>query len=161
MGPDRVEVTQDGDAPIGVAAVQVAQHVLDDQLGAPVGVGGRQRVVLGQRQALGVAVHRGRRTEHQLARIALHHGLQQAQRAQHVVVVVGQRLLDRFPDRLQAGEVDHGGGADCRKAATSAHGPGCRPRSGAGFLPVMRSPAPATRAGCCKSCRYTVTSCPA
>jgi hypothetical protein len=37
---------------------EVAQHVFDHQFGLAIGVGGRQRVVFSQRQALRVAIHR-------------------------------------------------------------------------------------------------------
>ena len=111
MRPHRVEITQDGHAPGRIAAVQVAQHVLDHQFGPAVRVGGRQRVVFGQGQALRVAVHRGRRAEHQRLDPARAHRLQQPQGAQHVVVVVGQRLLHRLAHRFEAGKMDHGRGA--------------------------------------------------
>ena len=103
----RVEVAQDADAPRRVAAVQVAQQVFHHQLATAIGVGGRERVVFGQRQALRVAVHRGRRAEHQRLHAAGIHGFEQAQCAHHVVVVITQRLRHRLAHRLQPRAVDH------------------------------------------------------
>ena len=111
VGAHRVEITQYGNAPIRVAAVQVAQHVLYHQLSLSVGVGGGQGVVFGQWQPLRVAVYRGRRAEHQRLDPAFAHGLQQAQTAHHIVVVIGQRLRHRFTYGLEACKVDHRAGA--------------------------------------------------
>jgi hypothetical protein len=53
------------------------------------------------------------------------HRLEQTQGTHHVVVVIGQRLLDRFAHRLEAGEVDDRLGAagfQCRgQCGTVAH----------------------------------------
>ena len=87
--------------------MQVAQDLFDRKLAAPVGIGGRQRMVLGQRQALRIAVHRSRRTEHQGPHTRRTHRLDQPQSAHDVVVVVLERFGDRLADRLQAGEMDH------------------------------------------------------
>ena len=68
MRPDGVEVPQQDDAPLGLRDVEVAEHVLDDQLGAAVGADRLQRVGLVQRHVLRVAVHRARAGEHHLRR---------------------------------------------------------------------------------------------
>jgi hypothetical protein len=107
MRAHRVKVAQDAHAPAGVAALQVAQHLLNNQLGLTVGVGNGERVVFGQRQALRVAIDRGRRAEHQRFHIAGGHGLLQTQRAHHVVVVIGQWLRYRLTDRLEPGKVNY------------------------------------------------------
>ena len=107
---DWVEVAQDGNAPRRVGRVHVAQQVLGHPLGAGIGVAGVQRVLLGQRQRLRLAVHRGRRAEYQRAHAGARHRFQQAQRADDVVVVVAQRLFQRLAHHLERGKVHHG---DC------------------------------------------------
>ncbi len=104
----RVEIAQVGDPPGAVGDFQVAQHLLAHQFGLAVGVGGRQRERLGDGHGMRIAVHRGRRAEHQLPHVGMRHGRAQRDQPAHVVVVIGQRLLDRFPHRLQRGEVDDG-----------------------------------------------------
>lgn len=59
VGADRVEVAQDADPPSRIGAVEVAQHVFDDELGPAVGVGCRERVIFGQWQELRFAVDGG------------------------------------------------------------------------------------------------------
>lgn len=103
---DRVEVAQDADPPGGVGAVEVAQHVFDDQLGPAVGVGCRERVIFGQRQALWVAVDGGGGTEDEGLDTAFAHGAEQAMRADDVVVVVFERFFDGFADRFEPGKMD-------------------------------------------------------
>ena len=109
MRADRIEIAQDDDSPGGVAGGKVAQHLLDEQLRAAVGICGRERMVLVERQTLRLAIDGGRRAEHQLAHARRGHGLQQAQRAVDVAVVVGERHLVGFAHRLQPGEMDDGG----------------------------------------------------
>ncbi|MNL57724.1 hypothetical protein D3C87_1813090 [compost metagenome] len=57
---DRVEVAQRDGAEGGVGRADVAQHLFHHQLGAAVGIGGRQRMRLGERQIARFAIHRGR-----------------------------------------------------------------------------------------------------
>lgn len=111
VGADGVEIAQQCDAPVGLGPVEVAQHVLDHQLAAAVGIGGRERMLLGQRQELGLTIDGGRRAEDQGLDAGGAHGLQQAQAADDVVVVVVERLLRRFADGLEAGKVDDGAAA--------------------------------------------------
>ncbi len=104
---DRVEVTQQRDAPGRVRGRDVGQHALDHGLRRAVRIGGADRKVLADRQRVRIAVDGGRRTEHQPLDVGPRHRVDQRQRAGHVVVVVHQRLCDRLADRLQAREVDH------------------------------------------------------
>ena len=60
MRAARVEVAQQGHAHGRSRRADVAQHILDHQLGAAIGVGGAERVVFRQRQELRVAVDGGR-----------------------------------------------------------------------------------------------------
>ena len=92
--------------------LQVAQDVLADQLGRPVGVGARQRRVFANRQAFGVAIHRGRRTEDQRLGCALSvvpfERLGDGEQAAQVVLEIVQRDLGRFAHRLQRREMHDG-----------------------------------------------------
>ena len=54
---DRVEISQHADAPAGIGGGDVAQHLLDHQLGPAVRVGCRCRMGLVERQILRLAVH--------------------------------------------------------------------------------------------------------
>ncbi|MNT71292.1 hypothetical protein D3C72_2097620 [compost metagenome] len=58
--PDGVEIAQRDGAEGGVGRTDVAQHLFHHQLGAAVGIGGRQRMRLGERQIARFAIHRGR-----------------------------------------------------------------------------------------------------
>ena len=101
----RVEVAQVGDRPARGAALELAQHLLAQQLGHAVGVGAGQRAVLGDGQALGLAVDGGRGAEDQrLHALALHRG-GHADQAAEVVAEVLERLGHRFAHRLVRGEV--------------------------------------------------------
>jgi hypothetical protein len=72
-------------------------------------------MVFRDRQALRLAVDGGGRAEDQLLHADRAHRLEQAQRAVDVAVVVDERLLAGFADRLQPGEMDD------RRAAVAAH----------------------------------------
>jgi len=43
----RVEIPEDGDFPVRLSTLEIAQHFLDHELGTPIGVGGRERMILG------------------------------------------------------------------------------------------------------------------
>jgi len=103
----RVEVAQAGDLPARVGLLQVVQDALAHQLGRAVGVGRRQRRILADRQRPGLAVHRGRRAEHQPVHAEGDHGLAHREQAAQVVAVVHERLRGRFAHRLVGREVDH------------------------------------------------------
>ena len=107
MRTHRVEVTQQGDAPGGIASGEITQHLLDVQFRAPVGIGRLQREILADRHRMRVAINRRRRAEDHLLDACFGHRLAQPQRAQHVVVVIAHWLGDRFAHRLEAGEMDH------------------------------------------------------
>ena len=92
----------------GVRHRAIGEDVLDDELVLRVRVHRPQRMVFGERQALGLAVHRRRRAEHQAAHAVLGHCGEQRDRPTDVVLVVHDRLLDRLADRLPAGEMQHG-----------------------------------------------------
>ena len=103
--PDGVEVAQRDGAERGIGRAQVAQHVLDHALAAAIGIGGRQRMRLGERQVLRLAIDGRGGTEYQPPHARLAHRAQQRHRAAHVVVVVLERVRDRLAHRLAAGQV--------------------------------------------------------
>ena len=61
VGTGRVEIAQDRDRPVWIGGVQSPQHVLDDEFGVAIDAGGRQRMVLGDRQLLRFAIDGRRR----------------------------------------------------------------------------------------------------
>src|SRR3954471_7201559 len=108
MRADRIEVAQRHVTKIPTSGGAVGEDVLDHQLGLAVRIGRPQRMIFCERQALGIAVDRGRGAEDDAAHILAVHRLQKRDAAAHVVVVIVKRPLDRFTDRLQAGEMHHG-----------------------------------------------------
>ena len=107
MRADRIEVAQRDRAEARFGRAQVAQHLLDHQLAAAIGIGRRQRMRLGERQRARLAIDGGRRTEHQPRHALVAHGAQQRNRARDVVVVILERVGHRFADGLAAGQVQH------------------------------------------------------
>ena len=59
MGAGRVEITQNAELPGGIAAVQIAQDLLNHQLRAAIGIGGGELVVFSKRQPDRIAIHGG------------------------------------------------------------------------------------------------------
>ena len=92
---------------MGFGQLQIFEDLLDDQLGAPVGVGGAAGEILADRQAGGIAVDGGRGAEHQIVHPGPFHRLQQGEGAAEVVLVVIQWNAGRLADRLEGGKVDH------------------------------------------------------
>lgn len=60
-----------------------------------------------ERKSLRIAIHSSRRTEHKFSRAALTHRLQQSQRSDDIIVVIGHGLLNRLPYRFEAGKMNH------------------------------------------------------
>mmetsp|Transcript_3160 Transcript_3160/g.7434 ORF Transcript_3160/g.7434 Transcript_3160/m.7434 type:complete len:280 (-) Transcript_3160:6-845(-) len=109
VGADGVEVAQYGDAPLLRRRHRhVAQYLLDVQLRPAVRVGDAQRERLGDGHRRRVAVHGGRRREHDGVHAGRRHRFEQRDGAAHVVVKVAQRLLDALANRLESGEVNDG-----------------------------------------------------
>ena len=108
VGADGVEVAQQGDVPARIAKLQVGQDLLDEQLGATVGVGGRGGEILADGDAGRVAVDGGGGTEDQVAHPGVGHGAAQAEGSANVVVVVLKGDLGGLAHRLEPGEVDDG-----------------------------------------------------
>ena len=106
VGADGVEVAQQRDAPVLVRHPEVAEDVLDHQLGRAVGVGGREGEVLPDRDRFGRAVNSGGGAEDQVLDPVFLHQLTEDEGAGDVVVVVAERLGDAFADRLEAREMD-------------------------------------------------------
>ena len=109
MGADRIEVAQADDAPGRIGPAEVGEDLLDLQLRAAVGVGGgARRVGLVQGERLRRAVDRRGRAEDEALHARGAHRLQEPQRAHDVVVVVFERLDDRFAHGLEPCEMDDG-----------------------------------------------------
>ncbi len=107
VGADRVEVAQQHYGPTRIGFGQVTQYLFHHQLGATIGVGRAGGEIFPQRHRGRIAIHCGRRAEHQPEHARLCHLLAQHQGACDVVLVIGERDLARLPHRLETGEVDH------------------------------------------------------
>ena len=105
--PGGVEIAEQRDLPAGLGPVDVAQHVLDEQLGATVGVHGEKWEILQHRHRLRVSVDRGRGAEDDGANAVPPHDLEQREAAGDVVVEVAQRLRHRLSHCLEPREVQH------------------------------------------------------
>ena len=107
MRSDGVEVAE-GDAVHAVRCNAVAQEVLAHLLGVAVGRrGGLAGRLLGDRGLFGLTVHGGGGGEEHVGAV-LPGGLQNVKERTEVVLVVHERLGDRFADGLECGEVDDG-----------------------------------------------------
>ena len=107
MRADRVEVSEEDHLPAGVRVLKIGEHVLDEELGAAVGVEGGGGEILGARDGGGLAVDGGGRREDDGAALGLLHGVDEDHRAGDVVAVVAHGLRDGLAHRLEAGEVNH------------------------------------------------------
>ena len=90
----------------GVLRFALRENALDLRLVLAVRVGRAKRMVLGERQARGVTVHRGRGAEDDTPRAVRAHRFEEVRAAADVVVMVELRLLDRLAHRLEPREVD-------------------------------------------------------
>ncbi len=101
---DRIEVAENPDAPRGIASLQIPQHLFHGQFRVSVGIGGGERMIFCQRQPLRIAIDRGGGTEHQRLDPTDSHRLQQTQRTDDIVVIVGRGaagLIRRPPSDRQ------------------------------------------------------------
>mmetsp|Transcript_1210 Transcript_1210/g.2838 ORF Transcript_1210/g.2838 Transcript_1210/m.2838 type:complete len:388 (+) Transcript_1210:157-1320(+) len=108
VGAHGVEVAQQGDVPLVVRLVHVLEDLLDEELCAPVGVGGRVWEGLVHRHGGRVTIHGGRGGEDYVLAAVAAHCLEQRNRPGDVVLVVEQGQLDGFAHRLEPGKVDDG-----------------------------------------------------
>ena len=106
VGTHRVEVAQQHHGPTRICLGDIAQHLLDHQLGATIGVGRRERKLLADGYGMWVTVDGGRRAEDQIEDAGLGHLFTQGQGRGYVVLIVGERNATGFPHRLQTGKVD-------------------------------------------------------
>ena len=109
MRADRVEITEKRGVPCRVSLVEILQDVLDLELGLAVGVGrliGREGLL--DRNARGLAVNSGGRTENYVLAVVFIEHFAQIQRRNEVVLVISERDLAGFADRLQTREMDAG-----------------------------------------------------
>src|SRR6056297_2894599 len=106
-GPGGVEVTQAHRRKIGSRA-RISQDLLDHQLAPAIRVHRNPRMRFLNEFRHGFAEDRRGRREHQLLDAVALHRLQQRDRAGHVIVVILQRLHDRFANQRLGAEMHHG-----------------------------------------------------
>ena len=114
IGARRVEVAQ-RDRPQSVGALEMDERALDHELGFAVAVDRLLRVGLGDRRLDRLAVGRTRGREDEGADALGDHGLEHAQRADHVVAIVDGRAADGFADVQKRREVHDGVDAVARQ----------------------------------------------
>lgn len=108
VGAARVKVAEDEDVPLGIGLVQIAQKLLDEELGASVRVCGADLSVLRDGHLLDHPVDGGRGGEYKILAVVLGEQVEEVEGAGEVVVVVADRLLDRLSDGLEPRKVDAG-----------------------------------------------------
>ena len=88
VGANRVEVAQQHYGPAQIGFGQVTQYLFHHQLGATIGIGRAGGEIFPQRHRRRIAIHGGRRAEHQAADPGAFHRLQQGEGAAQIVLVV-------------------------------------------------------------------------
>ena len=106
VGADGIEVAEERYRKAGVRAGEIGQDFLVHQLGPPVWIDAAGRLGLFERHVLARPVDGRAGTEDQAVYAELQHHLAESEGGIDVVLVVFERLLDRFADRLVSGEVD-------------------------------------------------------
>ena len=103
-----IEVTKQHNIPFGVGGVQIGKNLLNHPFRPTIGVGGRLLFrSLAQRHAIGLAIHRGARAEHNALAAMLAHDVAQNERVGDVVVVVLERLFDALAHGFEPSEVNN------------------------------------------------------
>ena len=109
MRANRVEVAQQGNAPVRLGFLQIGEDLFHHQLAFAV-----RALWCAGREAFNVwnfgliAINGGGGAKNKVFDVSGAHGANQAQSAVDIVVVIFQRFLYRFADGFQPGEVDHG-----------------------------------------------------
>ena len=108
MRANGIEVTKQHDIPFEVGGVQVGKNLLDHPFRPTVRVGGRLLFRgFAQRHAIGLAIHRCARAEHNALAAMLAHNVAQNERVGDVVVVILERLFDALAHGLEAREMNN------------------------------------------------------
>ena len=108
MGADRVEVAQQGDAPLRLRFLQIGQDLLHHQLAFAVRALRRPgREAFNVRDFRLIAVDGGGGAKDEVFDVGRAHGGDETQGTVDVVVVILERLRNGFTDRFQTREVDH------------------------------------------------------
>ncbi|CDA78658.1 uncharacterized protein BN558_02070 [Clostridium sp. CAG:242] len=107
MSTDWVEVTQQDDAPFLVSNIQVGKDLLDHNFGVAVRIGCGGWHAFFERNWIVHAVYGCGGGENDLLAAVFTHALAEHQGAGDVVVVVFQRLLNRFTNCLESCKVDN------------------------------------------------------
>ena len=145
IGAGGIEIAQH-DGAEALVAIEIAEHLLDDQLAAPIGIDRQLRMRLVHRDGLGHAIGGAGGREHQPADAGILGGGQQAQRSRDIVLEERGGVLHRLADLDQRGEMHDRPPAGTREAPRrAAGGRGCRL---APAVPISR-----TRRGRCSDCR--------
>jgi len=106
IGSRRIEVAE-ADVLQAVSCAVSLERIFEREFGGAIGVHRLLRTILGDRALGGIAVHRSRRGEDELANSRVHHTIKQGDRRSDVVVVVLFGILHRFAHRGVRGKEHH------------------------------------------------------
>ena len=103
-----IEVTEQHDIPFRVGGVQVGKNLLDHPLRPTIRVGGRLLFrSFAQGHAIGLAIHRCARAEHNALAAMLAHNVAQNERVGEIVVVILEWLFDALAHSFESGKVNN------------------------------------------------------
>jgi hypothetical protein len=100
-----IEIAQRGGAK-AVSAVEPTEHLLDQELGFAIGVGGAEGGAFRDGNGFRLAVYGGCRAENKTLRSATENGFEQGERGGGVIAEVGFRGFHRFAGFNEGGEVE-------------------------------------------------------
>src|SRR5690606_35061106 len=109
MSTNWIKIAQNTNMPTRIGCYQITQNIFHHQLRPAIGIRWPTNwALLGDRHFSRVAIHRSRRTEHDIKYTRIGHCLQQHLTTVNVVVVITQWLRHAFTNRLQSGKMYDG-----------------------------------------------------
>lgn len=106
MCTTRVEVSKYDELPVlRELMLSVPQHVLNSQLGLPIGINSQQYFIV-LMTVVSIAIDSGTRTEENVVALVLSHTSNKVEGAHHIVLVIVNRLQPALADCLETSKVD-------------------------------------------------------
>ena len=106
MCADGIEIAQERNVPAVICTIEIFEHLFLHEFCRPVRIGRHQTAILIEREPLGLAVHRCRGREDEIAHTELFHRLQKHKRRDQIVIVVEDGFLHALAHRLEPRKVD-------------------------------------------------------
>ena len=107
MGSNRIKVAQRNNGKLRFGFGEIRQYLFHHNFGGTIRTGrpaNRPGFDIGHRRI--DAIHRGRRAKNKMMYTGPAHFFQQHQSAADVVLIILQRFMGRFPDRLQSSKMN-------------------------------------------------------